>query len=258
MNRRSAFVLALAATALAQAASAQDVVVETVVVDPSAEQEVVVVVDPQQQELVEPEHVEPEEEDEVRAVGTFGFWGSGMRPGNLRFTLDRPEIQALEDVRVPADALPSRSNSGGVAFGVGMRPVPWLRVPEIRIAFGAGDMTSIWTSVPDQPALEVAFERMWQLRIEALAGVEYDYGRITPFVRGWAALAVYGGRVKARHAELGNLGTESVGEIRGELGIEAGMNVRLGGPVGLMLAYRRGLLGATAHGAMIGFSILGD
>ena len=201
---------------------------------------------------------EPDEEEEIRSVGTFGFWGAGMRPGDLRFELDNTEIQALDGVRFPSAAIPSRSNAGGFAFGVGMRPVSWMRVPEIRIAFGGGNVQSLWTALPDQPDLEVAFERMWQLRIEALAGVEYDIGRITPFVRGWAALAIYGGRVKARHAELGNLGTETVGEVRGELGIEAGMNIRLGGPVGLMLAYRRGLLGATAHGAMIGFSILGD
>lgn len=262
MARRLAFVFALIATAIAQAASAQDVVVETVVLDPSTQQQVVVTVDPQQQQqLVEPGPVpdpEPQEEEEVRAVGTFGYWGLSMRPSNLRFRFANPEIQALDEVLVPEEAMPRRSGASGIAFGVGMRPTSWLRIPEIRIGVGAGDMRSIWTTVPDQPALEVAFDRMWQLRIEALAGVEYEFGKITPFVRGWAAMAIYGARIKARHAELGNLGRERVGEVRGELGIEAGMNIRFGGPVGMMLAYRRGLLGAPAHGAMIGFSIVGE
>lgn len=260
IGRRVGFLLALVVTAGAQAASAQDVVVETVVLDPqTTDPEVVVVVDPQQQQQ-EPEGlpVPQDDDDEVRAVATIGFWGSGMRPRELSFKLDQPEIQALHGVRIPADAIPTRSNSGGIAFGVGMRPVPWLRIPEIRFAFGAGGMDAIWTTTPEQPELEVAFRRLWQLRIEAVAGVEYDFKRITPFLRGWAALAIYGGRVNVRHNDLGQLGSERLGDVRGELGIEAGMNVRLGGPVGLMLAYRRGLVGATGHGAMIGFSILGD
>ncbi|MEM9074120.1 MAG: hypothetical protein AAGE52_36850, partial [Myxococcota bacterium] len=191
-----------------------------------------------------------------RVVGSFGTWGAGVRPRTLDLTMNNPEVHLLADTRLPQGALERRSNVGGAFFGIGYRPLRWLRVPEVRVFLGGGDLDTRWRSVDND--LEVSARRLLSVRLEAVAGVEYDLGPITPFLRTWGAVDFLPARVRVRHADLGRLGSERARSVRGEVGLEAGANIMLSDESGIMLAYRYGLHGPLRHGALVALAIRGD
>ncbi|MEM9072478.1 MAG: hypothetical protein AAGE52_28485, partial [Myxococcota bacterium] len=116
----------------------------------------------------------PSRGPQPRVVGSFGTWGAGVRPRTLDLTMNNPEVHLLADTRLPQGALERRSNVGGVFFGIGYRPLRWLRVPEIRVFLGGGDLDTRWRPVDND--LEVSARRLLSVRLEAVAGVEYDLG----------------------------------------------------------------------------------
>ncbi len=195
-----------------------------------------------------------------RMVGTFGFFGSGFDPRARRWRLSDSEIGALDGAPIPDAMLADRARYGGFTFGSGFRPLSWLRLPELRIAFGGGDHATRWTPIGEQ-GLEGAITRSFLLRLELLAGVEVDLGPITPFARVYGGVGMHSAKLKVRDTALGALGSERIVAFAGDVGIELGFDVFFtedqGERVGLRFAYRRGLVGAEGHGAFVGLAIQG-
>ncbi|HJK95332.1 MAG TPA: hypothetical protein RMH85_03705 [Polyangiaceae bacterium LLY-WYZ-15_(1-7)] len=245
---RSLAALAFALAALAAAPARADVVVEDLQTPPGVDQ----------WERA-PQGPPP---PRSRAIATLAFYGSGVRPRALNLRLVDPEVALVDGLALPPGAFADRANQGGFTYGAGYRPLPWLRLPEIRLSFGGGKVDGSWTALQSDEPLEARVDRHFAIRLEALAGVEHDFGPITPFLRGYAAIAVHTGRAAVRHGRLGDLGHERLLGARGELGLEMGVNVMFGdeddGRPGLMLAYRRGLVGSLEHGVIIGLAIQGD
>lgn len=195
-----------------------------------------------------------------RMVGTFGFFGSGFDPHARRWSLSDAEIAALDGAAIPDAMLADHARYGGFAWGSGFRPLPWLRLPELRVAFGGGDHATRWTPIGEQ-GLEGAITRSFLLRLELLAGVEVDLGPVTPFARVYGGVGMHSAKLKVRDTTLGALGSERIVAFAGDVGVELGFNVFFTDDdderVGLMVAYRHGLVGAEGHGAFVGLAILG-
>lgn len=194
-----------------------------------------------------------------RMVGTFGFFGSGFDPRARSWRLNGAEIAAADGATISNELLARHARYGGVSWGSGFRPLSWLRLPELRIAFGGGDHPTRWAPLGDQ-GLESAVTRSFLLRLELLAGVEVDLGPITPFARIYGGVGMHSAKLRVRDATLGELGSERIVSFAGDVGVELGLNVFFDEDeerVGLMFAYRRGFHGAEGHGAFIGLAILG-
>lgn len=255
---RFVFLLALALPSLAHASPPPPTVEDLSVSDPQP--------DPQQPVVVEdlsraPHQPHPAlDPSRGRMVGTFGFFGSGFDPHARRWSLSDSEIGALDGAAIPDAMLADHARYGGFTFGSGFRPLPWLRLPELRVAFGGGDHATRWTSIGEQ-GLEGAITRSFLLRLELLAGVEVDLGPITPFARVYGGVGMHSAKLKVRDTTLGALGSERIVAFAGDVGVELGFDVFFTDHdderVGLMVAYRRGLVGAEGHGAFVGLAILG-
>lgn len=255
---RFVFLLALALPSLAHASPPPPTVEDLSVSDPQP--------DPQQPVVVEdlsraPHQPHPAlDPSRGRMVGTFGFFGSGFDPHARRWSLSDSEIGALDGAAIPDAMLADHARYGGFTFGSGFRPLPWLRLPELRVAFGGGDHATRWTPIGEQ-GLEGAITRSFLLRLELLAGVEVDLGPITPFARVYGGVGMHSAKLKVRDTALGALGSERIVAFAGDVGIELGFDVFFtedqGERVGLRFAYRRGLVGAEGHGAFVGLAIQG-
>lgn len=216
-----------------------------------------IIVEGQQQPPPQPEPEEPFfPRDDGRAVGGWLAWGSGFRLGqeSLGFGED-VEIAGLNGAELQ---VPERVNAGGLAFGLGYRPLPWLRLPEVRFRLGGGDAQTEWTSQAGTPGLEVRADRVWIGAVDLVIGFEVPFERVTPFLRGYASAGFASVRADVRHPEIGALGTERATDGWVGAGFEAGFIVNIHEVFGLTFAYRHGLYGPETSGAFIGLSIVGD
>lgn len=202
----------------------------------------------------EPEPFLPEEDG--RAVGSYLAWGTGFRLDRLAFGFDDgAEIAGLNGARL---AVPGRVNTGGFALGLGYRPLPWLRLPEIRFRLGGGDAQTDWAPALGSPDLEVRADRVLIGAVDLVVGVQVPFERVTPFLRGYASAGFATVRAEVRHPELGALGAERARDGWVGAGFEAGFVVHFHEALGLTVAYRQGLFGPETSGAFIGLAILGD
>ncbi len=218
-----------------------------------------VIIDGQQQQ--QPPPPEPPREpffgdDDGRAVGGYMAYGNGFRLSQLRFEFDDDsEIAGLNGTQL---VVPDRVNVGGFGFGLGYRPLPWLRLPEVRFRLGGGDAQSEWAPMVGSPGMEARADRVLVGSVDLVIGVEVPLRKVTPFLRGYASAGFASVRAEVRHPELGSLGAERVVDGWVGAGVEAGFNVMFHDHLGLTIAYRHGLYGPETSGAFIGLAILGD
>lgn len=215
-----------------------------------------VIVNGQEQQPPEPEREPFFPEDDGRAIGSELAWGTGFRLGELSFGFDDDdEIAGLNGTRL---AVPDRANVGGLALGLGYRPLPWLRLPEIRIRLGGGDAQTEWSPVAGSPGLEARADRVLVGAVDLVIGVQVPFEKVSPFLRGYATAGFASVRAEVRHPELGALGAERAVDGWVGAGVEAGFTVHFQEHLGLTIAYRHGLFGPETSGAFLGLAILGD
>lgn len=195
----------------------------------------------------------PPPEPHARWVGTFGLFATGAGLGDGRLTFGRTEVERLNGVALEQGDL--RGGVAGLTFGFGYRPLPWLRLPELRASVGAGPATGRWSAGPDELSKHAA--RMMSARLEVLAGVEHDFERVTPFARVYAGLGLTTVRVEVASEALGRIGYERARRAAPDLGVEAGLTWNFSDHLGCTFAYRYTLLGDATHGAILALAIRG-
>lgn len=215
-----------------------------------------VIIDGQQEPQGPPPEPFFDEDDDGRAVGGWLAFGNGFRLGQESFTFDDDaEIAGLNGTRLQ---VPDRVNVGGLGFGMGYRPLPWLRLPEVRLRLGGGNAQTAWAPMAGSPGLEARSDRVLVGAVDLVIGVEVPLRKVTPFLRGYASAGFASVRAEVRHPELGALGAERSVDGWVGAGIEAGFTVMFDEHLGMTVAYRHGFYGPETSGAFIGLAILGD
>lgn len=240
--------LALSTPALAAAQLEVDVQAPT----PSAPVEVVTAPPPSAPLVSEPPQ-EPRED--VSGYSGLGMWFEQMNLATLGMTLSRPEVEALEGVRLDAQwegNIPlQQAVLGGAGLHVGMRAHGFLRGPEIRLMLGGGDIDGGWAPAPGVEGLELSIQSVFLVRLEAAMGVQVPLGPVVPYVMGRAAVGGAIVDVAVRDQRLGRLGTEHVDAVTLELGVEAGVGFRLTPGLELGVAFRGSFLGTQSLGMLL-------
>ncbi len=196
-----------------------------------------------------------------RQLATLGFFGTGLDFGDRAWRFGAVGIEALANAELPV--FDPHARAGGFTFGTGLLLGDWLRLPEIRLSFGGGDLDGPFTDIEaEQDGLQARVVRHFMLRFEVLAGLEHEFGMITPFARAFAHATGHFGAAEIRNAELGSLGNQRIRQGSVGLGLELGLAVRISKPrvrepASFFVAYRRGLVGTEAHGVTIGIAIVG-
>lgn len=165
----------------------------------------------------------------------------------LRFTQAGPE-RASEAAREAGVQPPGETVLAGATLIAGVRPVPWLRLPELRLTFGGGDYERRLASWSDgTQEADASLESVFFLRAEVAAGIELPMGDVAIYALGHVAIAGYFLDARLSHATAGDLGTAQLAEDAWELGWTAGIAGHLGQGVYLSAAYRHVHTGAEGH-----------
>ncbi len=193
--------------------------------------------------------------EDVSGYSGLGMWVEQMNLTTLGMSLSRPEVEALEGVRLDAQwegNIPlQQAVLGGAGLHVGMRAHGYLRGPELRIMLGGGDIGGDWAPAPGVEGLELSVQSVFLVRLEAAMGVQVPLGPVVPYVMGRAAVGGAIVDVAVRDQRLGGLGTEHVDAVTLELGVEAGIGFRLSPGLELGLAFRGSFLGNQSLGMLL-------
>jgi hypothetical protein len=181
----------------------------------------------------------------------FGLFVDVLDLGGLELQFDEAEVAALGGARLDAAELGART-TGGVSLGVGGRLVRWVRLPELLFSIGGGTVDGRWQQLGGQAAgLEVRATSLFLFRVELAAGIQIPLRHVRPYALGRLAGAYYAVGAEVRHASLGGLGSESVGDWALELGTEVGVAISIGDGLELDIGWRACWYGTPGHGVTL-------
>jgi hypothetical protein len=145
---------------------------------------------------------------------------------------------------------------GGFTVALGFRPVPWLRLPQLRLSAGFGDLdgASVDMVGGSQP-LRATFHDLYYLRAELGAGLDLDLDPIRLYALGHVAIAGYFASATVEHATLGDLGTDMFAEDVWEAGWTVGMEIELAPTVAYTVAYRHIHTGVESNVVYFGLNV---
>ncbi len=202
----------------------------------------------------DPEPAEPAPEAAI-AWMRWGVFMEELSLGSLGLAFDHPEVNAIDGATVPLAEPWGSPLVGGFNFGSGARPLPWLRLPEISLSIGGGSADGAWVAMTDGSGdFQARLTSMLLLRAEVAGGVELDLGPIRPFALGRIGVAGYFVDADIRHAELGDLGTETLSTAAFETGFDVGLAIRIADNFHVTAQWRETFGDARWRGAMIGIS----
>ncbi len=203
-----------------------------------------------------PHGLPPEEKhEEAIAWMHWGIFVEEISLGSLGLAFDAPEVNALDGAQVPLAEPWGSPIVGGFRFGSGARPLPWLRIPEISLSIGGGSPDGAWVGMADgAPDFQARLTSMLLLRAELAGGVELDLGPIRPFALGRVGVAGYFVDAEVRHADLGELGTETLSTAAFETGFDVGVAIRLVDGLHVTAQWRETFGDARWRGGMIGLT----
>lgn len=145
---------------------------------------------------------------------------------------------------------------GGFSVALGVRPVPWLRLPQLRLTAGFGDLdgASVDMAGGSQP-LRATFHDLYYLRAELGAGIDLDLDPVRLYALGHVAIAGYFASATIEHETLGDLGTDTFAEDVWEAGWTVGMEIELDPHVAYTLAYRHVHTGVESNAVYLGVDV---
>jgi hypothetical protein len=145
---------------------------------------------------------------------------------------------------------------GGFTVALGFRPVPWLRLPQLRLSAGFGDLNGASVDmVGGSQPLRATFHDLFYLRAELGAGLDLDLDPIRLYALGHIAIAGYFANVTVDHSGLGDLGTDLFAEDTWEAGWTVGMEVELAPDVAYTIAYRHIHTGVESNVLHLGLNV---
>lgn len=145
---------------------------------------------------------------------------------------------------------------GGFSVAIGARPVPWLRLPQLRLSAGFGDLegASVDMIGGGQP-LRATLGDLYYVRAELGAGLDLDLDPIRLYALGHVAIAGYFASVTVEHGGLGDLGTDTFAEDVWEAGWTVGMEIEIAPTLTYTMGYRHIHTGVESNVGFFGVNV---
>ncbi len=141
---------------------------------------------------------------------------------------------------------------GGLTLAYGMRPVPFLRFPELRLAVYGGDVEPSGT-ITEQPGEVVAtVTSLVVVRADLGIGLEAHAGPVGFYATARAGIAGYFADAHLEHRSLGDFGSTMLAEDAFEVGWELAISCDLDDGVAFRASAEGMHLGAETLGASFG------
>lgn len=188
---------------------------------------------------------------------TFDLSGESLDLRPLSLTPFEPEDVAdlARDTRIFGAGSPYDVPAMTFGLSLAPRPVPWLEIPTLRLAWGFGTPEAT-VPVPDQAGRLADLGTLFYVRLEIGAGFDAPIGDVVSiFARGHVALAGYFVSARVLDETLGSLGRTWLAEDAWEVGWTAGLAVRLEGPMRWVLSYRHVHTGVESNVISMGVSV---
>jgi hypothetical protein len=179
-------------------------------------------------------------------------------PSNVRFTPDNPRTVPEVERGAHLSGIGSGFDHGfgGLSVGVGYRPVPWLRLPELTFAFGYGDFEGTPVDiVGGGQSLTGALHECWMLRAQVAGGVDIDIDPVRLYVLAHVGIGGYFAQVDVAGSSIGGLGSDTYSATSFEAGWTAGMEIELEHDIAYTLGYRHVHTGVEQNTFFFGVNI---
>jgi hypothetical protein len=184
----------------------------------------------------------------------WGIFVEELSLSSLGLRFDGPEVNALDGASIPLAEPWGSPVVGGLQFGSGARPLPWLRIPELSLSIGGGSADGAWVTATGDADFEARLTSVNVLRAQLAGGVEVDLGPLRPFAMGRIGVAGYFVHADIRHREIGDVGTEHLSTAAFETGFDVGMAFRITDDLHVTATWRETFGDARWRGGMIGLS----
>jgi hypothetical protein len=179
-------------------------------------------------------------ERESGYVNVYPFLELGDLSG-VRFAPDSPSSVPEVERGSHLTGLPSNFDNafGGLTLGVGYRPVPWLRLPDVSVSWGYGDLRGANVGIEGgAQALTGTVHDVWLVRAQAAAGFDLDLDPVRLYALGHVGVAGYFAQVEVGGSSIGGLGSDTYSAVSLELGWTLGMEIELAPEISYTLGYR--------------------
>lgn len=179
-------------------------------------------------------------------------------PSGVRFTPDSPN--SVPDVErgshITGIAPGFDHGFGGFSLGLGYRPAPWLRLPEMTLAFGYGDFEGMAVDiVGGGQSLTGVMHDCWMLRAQLAGGFDIDLDPVRLYALGHVGLGGYFAQVDVGASSIGGLGSDTYSALSLEAGWTAGMEIELDRDVAYTLGYRHIHTGVEQNSFFFGVNV---
>ena len=179
-------------------------------------------------------------ERELGYVNVYPFVELGDLSG-VRFSPDSPSSVPEVERGSHLTGMPSNFDHafGGLTLGVGYRPLPWLRLPDVSAFWGYGDLSGTNVRIEGgSQSLTGALHDVWLLRVQAVAGIDLDLDPVRLYALGHVGVAGYFAQVDVGGSSIGGLGSDTYSAVSLELGWTLGMEIELAPDIAYTLGYR--------------------
>ncbi len=136
------------------------------------------------------------------------------------------------------------------------RPVPWMRLPDLRFSFGYADFGGESVALAGGPqALVGQMRDAWNVRLQIGAGFDLDLDGIRLFALGHFSIGGYFASVDVGGSTIGGLGRDTFSALSLEAGWTAGMELEITNELAYTIGYRHTHTGLEQNTVFFGLDV---
>lgn len=204
--------------------------------------------------------VEPPSRRAPDAPGYFDltWYVDLVDPSTVTFTPDAPAtIPEIERGTHLGNVAPGFDRAfGGLTLGGGYRPVPWLRLPDLRVSLGYADFEGAPVTLEGGPqALVGAMRDVWNVRLQIGGGLDLRVDIVRLFALAHFSVGGYFASVDVGGSSIGELGRDTFSALSLEAGWTAGIEIEIVPDLSYTIGYRHTHTGVEQNTLFFGIDV---